>query len=211
MADSIIVNFEYNEEEKTDIIITNILNMLIARNLILIDNFKTYKNKIFSKIKLTNSYNIELDKPDRDNKKVYSIIFINEKIINISKGTPINNYLTKNTDLHKIIVVNEIANRIIQAIIRSNTNIEIFTKNELLINLIDHKYIPKHYLLTNEEKEKFYNEYDITKQEMPKCFISDPVSKYYNVKIGDIFRIIRPSELTGESIYYRLVIRDVPI
>ncbi len=38
-------------------------------------------------------------------------------------------------------------------------------------------------------------------------FITDPVSKYFNAKIGQVFRIIRPSENAGEAIGYRIVIR----
>jgi DNA-directed RNA polymerase subunit H (RpoH/RPB5) len=207
MAESIIINFEYNELEKIEIIVSNILKMLIERKLILNDNYKTHKNQIISKIKNTNFYNIELDNPDKDNKKIYLIQFINENIINISKGSQIYNNINKNLDIHKIIIVNSISNRQLMSIINLFQNIEVFTKTELMCNLIDHIYIPKHYLLNAKEKEKFYEEYNITNTEIPKCFTMDPVAKYYNAKSGDIFRIIRASELTGESIYYRLVIK----
>jgi DNA-directed RNA polymerase I, II, and III subunit RPABC1 len=62
-------------------------------------------------------------------------------------------------------------------------------------------------MLNEEETQLFLKEYLLKKREIPKMFISDPVSKYFNAKVGQVFRIIRPSEVTGQSIYYRMVIK----
>ena len=50
-------------------------------------------------------------------------------------------------------------------------------------------------------------EYEIKKREMPKMFVSEPISRYYNAKIGQIFTIIRSSEISGQAPYHRLVIK----
>ena len=43
---------------------------------------------------------------------------------------------------------------------------------------------------------------------MLKIHKSDPISKYYNAQVGDIFRITRPSENSGLTNTYRLVINN---
>jgi len=35
---------------------------------------------------------------------------------------------------------------------------------------------------------------------------NDPVALYYNLKKGDLVKIIRPSESTGQSGFFRLVV-----
>ena len=44
---------------------------------------------------------------------------------------------------------------------------------------------------------------------MPKINFSDPIARYYNAKIEDVFRIIRPSPTSGKSIFYRRVVKDL--
>jgi DNA-directed RNA polymerase subunit H (RpoH/RPB5) len=37
---------------------------------------------------------------------------------------------------------------------------------------------------------------------------TDPVAKYYNMKPGEICKIIRPSKLTCDAPFYRIVIKS---
>lgn len=205
MSESII-NFEYSEDEKLDIIITNLIKMLISRQLIKPDKLDIYKKNITLKIKNKNEYIINLDNHDRQKNENYVIIIINEAITNTNRGSLIDSNLNKNADFHKIFIINEISPKYYKTIMSKYDNVEIFKKDELMINIIDHIYVPKHILLNTEEKKQFFEEYIANKTELPKIYISDPVAKYYNAKVGDIFRIIRPSEVTGECVYYRLVI-----
>ena len=76
-----------------------------------------------------------------------------------------------------------------------------------MINLVDYKYTPQHILLNDEEKQQLLEEYNIPFNKYPKIFLSDPVAKYYNARIHDVFKIIRPSPVSGVSIYYRYVIK----
>ena len=41
---------------------------------------------------------------------------------------------------------------------------------------------------------------------MGKILSSDPLARYYGMKPGDILKIIRPSNCSGYSIYYRYCI-----
>jgi len=50
------------------------------------------------------------------------------------------------------------------------------------------------------------HERNISASQLKRILITDPVSMYYNYKIGDIIRIIRPSLLSGKNIDYRIVV-----
>jgi len=41
---------------------------------------------------------------------------------------------------------------------------------------------------------------------MKKILVNDPISKFYGAKVGDMFKIIRPSITAGKDIDYRIVI-----
>ena len=43
---------------------------------------------------------------------------------------------------------------------------------------------------------------------MPLIRTNEAVAKYYNMKPGEIVKIIRPSPITCESVAYRLVIKS---
>lgn len=85
------------------------------------------------------------------------------------------------------------------------SDIEIFLVRELLENIIDNVLVPKHILLTKEDVELLLKEYKIKKRQLCCINSDDPISRYYNAKPGDIFRIERPSEKSGYTVAYRLV------
>jgi len=202
-----IVNYRYNETEKLEIISTNLLKMLKERNLLKEINDKLI-NQVFNNLKNKNSYEIKLDNKDRYDVDVYNIMLLNDNINNLSKSSVFSSILSKynkKINTHIIIIVEEIKEKIREKILLQFNNIEIFKKIEFMMNLVDHMYIPKHILLTDEEKEIFYKEYNVSNEQMQKISIFDPVSKYYNAKKNDIFRIIRSSDITGTTFSYRLV------
>lgn len=195
-------NIYYNDEHKIKIIITNLLKMLMERKLL---NNLDSLNKIISEFKVSNTYNLKLHNTDRHNNNTYQIVFLNETITSTAKNSSIINYLKNNA--YTIFIVENISLKHIQTLKSSYNNVEIFTMLEFTINLIDSVYIPKHILLTSDEKKQFLEDYsNIKESQLAKIFLIDPMSKYYGAQVGDIFRIIRPSEITGESVYYRLVI-----
>ena len=44
---------------------------------------------------------------------------------------------------------------------------------------------------------------------MKKILTSDPIVFYFNLKRGNIIRIIRPSEQSGNSVDYRIVAKGM--
>jgi DNA-directed RNA polymerase I, II, and III subunit RPABC1 len=85
-------------------------------------------------------------------------------------------------------------------------NVEIFWFKQLTFNVSKHSLVPKHeiintLLLNNLKKTYLLNSIN----NLPTILNSDPVAKYYGMKIGDVCRITRHNENIGPSILYRLV------
>jgi DNA-directed RNA polymerase I, II, and III subunit RPABC1 len=139
-----------------------------------------------------------------DNKK-YGVKFIPTFLASIKKEVSIENFLNKNSNAHKFIIINKLGDRAIKQILEYQST-EVFTMNELLIVIIDHHIVPKHILLTEDEKSLYFSEFNHHPRDMKKILLNDPVAKFYGAKVGDLFKIIRPSITSGKEIDYRLVI-----
>jgi len=70
-----------------------------------------------------------------------------------------------------------------------------------------HEFVPKHILLSEEEKEEVLKCYGVTLRQLPRILETDPAIKEMKPKPGDVVKIIRRSETSGESVYYRVVIK----
>lgn len=68
-----------------------------------------------------------------------------------------------------------------------------------------HILIPKQVKLSEKEKEKLLEKYNISLKEVPRILKTDPAIEILNVKPGDIIKIIRQSPTAGEAIFYRAV------
>lgn len=74
------------------------------------------------------------------------------------------------------------------------------------VNILDHVLVPKHEILSPEEKQKVLRELGVRPENLPLLRSSDPVAKIIGAKPGDVVRIIRRSETAGTCIYYRFVV-----
>lgn len=75
------------------------------------------------------------------------------------------------------------------------------------IDVLSHELVPKHYIVSEEEKQKIIEKYRITKtSQFPMIKASDPVIKAIGAKPGDLIKIIRKSNVAKETVYYRFVV-----
>jgi DNA-directed RNA polymerase I, II, and III subunit RPABC1 len=186
-----------SRKNKIEIVIKTICRIFIERK------YTTSSlDDIFNKIK--NKINDDEMIFTIDNKN-YGIKFISSFLTTIKKEVSIENFLDKNQDSHKFIIINKLSDRAIKQILEY-PNTEVFTIDELLIVIIDHNLVPPHYLLSQEEKELYFSTFNHHPRDMKKILVNDPVARFYNAKVGDLFKIIRPSITSGKDIDYRIVI-----
>jgi DNA-directed RNA polymerase I, II, and III subunit RPABC1 len=84
--------------------------------------------------------------------------------------------------------------------------VECFNISELMVNITEHEYVPKHLLLTPDEKKQLLKRYKIKENQLPKILKTDPVAKYLGLKKGDVVKIIRDSETAGKYVTYRITV-----
>jgi DNA-directed RNA polymerase subunit H (RpoH/RPB5) len=189
------INIELNTKEINIEICKNVLKMLERRKLI--DSADTIFESVFNDINNNSSVDFTY------NKLKYSIYIINAKISSIVKSTPIDDYLLNNLDVHKIIIIKECSKKAVKQILFDYQNTEFFFEHEMLEDIPSKIFIPKHELLSKDELSELLLKFN--ENELSIIYNTDMMSRYYNAKIGDVFKIIRPSITSGNSIFYRKV------
>jgi len=126
---------------------------------------------------ILNSLSYWVNNPEDYRKSDRFIIILKENILNIDK---------------KIIEYKE----------KYNYNIQIFIFSKLLRNITKHSYQPKFDLVENVQE--ILTNYSLkSKVKLPWISINDPISQYYGLLQGDVIKITRFSETSGEYITYR--------
>ena len=83
-------------------------------------------------------------------------------------------------------------------------NAEIFTLAELQFNVSRHSLVPKHIKMTDRDIKDLLERYMLlSKYSLPAISVADPMAKYLGLRIGDVVKILRPSQSAGESVAYR--------
>ena len=209
MATFKIFQLEKNNEDIRRTILTNIMKMFTERNLINPENLEDNIKKIISIHSDDYTYTFDIENYKNEIDKKYIIKIFNQKITAVSKQSGISDFLIKFKDVQKLIVVKSISTKALQHILNNYPKTEIFLENELMINLIENILVPRYEVMDHESDDykTFCEQYQCKKRNIPKIYIStDPMAKYYNLKKNDIVRVIRPSETSGESAFYRLAI-----
>jgi len=195
-------------------VLTNIIKIFHNRGLIdnknlqkLFDEIKKPKDDDIYKISLTK--NIKPDNTNQDYVKKFDgsniiVKIIHQKIQGIAKVPVIKEFINQYPNNHKIFIFDGISDKVKISLMDLN-NVEVFTESFLLVDLIDHIDSPRYEVLSEDESKELLESYILKKREMMKILTTDPVVSYFNLKRGNIIRIIRPSGQSGESIAYRIV------
>ena len=69
-----------------------------------------------------------------------------------------------------------------------------------------HSLIPKHSKLSEAQKEKLLEKYNIAVKELPKILKTDASIISLNSKPGDVIKITRKSQTATEAVFYRVVV-----
>ena len=88
-------------------------------------------------------------------------------------------------------------------------NVTVFNYKQLLSNIVDNVYVPKHSRLTRAEKNALKKTLMIdTFDKLPLIQKTDAVCRYYNFREGDVLKIERPSIGSKTHVVYRYVVSD---
>ena len=142
-TDDIIIN----KNDKIETVIKTLCRIIYERK---------YSNKSLKEIfeKLKPIINDDQMLFTIDDKK-FGIKFVSNFLTTIKKEASIENFLEKNSDVHKFVIINRLSDRAVKQILE-HKNTEVFTMDELLIVVIDHYLVPQHILLSSDEKENYF-------------------------------------------------------
>lgn len=87
------------------------------------------------------------------------------------------------------------------------SRMQIFSIEELLINVTQHVLVPKHEVMKDSEVAEVIERFNIkTKSNLPFIQSIDPVARYLALKPGQVVKITRKSPSAGETVLYRYCI-----
>ena len=86
--------------------------------------------------------------------------------------------------------------------------IDVWTLEESMIFVPDHKYVPSHRICSIREKKNLFKSYGVTKMQIPNIKFDDVMVKYLGASKGQLIQIIRDSDTNPEVKIesYRIVV-----
>ena len=171
---------------------------------------KEEMNGIYYKINENKKYQNNIDQNDNEQKRLTKRLYykyISQKINADTIKLFLNDIKNSQAASGLIIMDGKISQQAKQKIqeISKEFPIEVFTTNELVVNITEHELVPEHKLLSEEDKKILLERYRIRDQnQLPKILLTDPVARYLGLKRGDVVKIIRESETAGKYITYRI-------
>lgn len=150
-------------------------------------------------------YNSESER--KENKKKINDVIL--EILNIQKSSP---------EVKDILFISEtkLNTQMIDDLKRytEKMRITIFLGDYMLFNITKHFLVPQHHLMTQDEHKEFLKDKEKGfVYKLPKIYDTDPISRFYGAKAGQIFKIIREN-LSDDSMirfseFYRYVVQEI--
>lgn len=86
--------------------------------------------------------------------------------------------------------------------------IQVFWLKELLFDITEHELVPKYEILDEAGKKAVMDKYFVEEnKQLPYVLVSDPVARFYGVKVGELVEITDYSDSNGKNKSYRLCVQ----
>ena len=186
---------QMNQKEQLELVLLNFTKMLWRRGLIEENKVKEIHQKLFNQNPENGKYQLDLS-----GKKLSLMVYF-FPLSSIKKGSDIEEFILSKKDYGFLLVAESSKKTMSQG---ADHNTEVFETTEFLVDIPANPLVSKHELLTKEEADKIYQIYP--ERTLPKIFSSDIMTRYMGAKVGDLFKITRPTVSSGETVYYRRVV-----
>lgn len=147
-------------------------------------------------------------KPGADNEGIF-VFFPDEAKMGVKPIRQFHDRMVEENVKRAIIVTQQpatpFARQAMAALTAQGLVFQPFEENELMVNVTKHELVPKHEPLSEAEKKEFLKAHKLKEKDLPRIQLSDPVSLYFGLAKGQVFKITRKSETAGTYITYRLV------
>lgn len=185
---------EYNNGEKLALMMHFLAEMLTDRMQFNKCTLKDMEKGFINNLAVTQtSY--------KDDNYNISVLIITDKLK--TKTTALKNFLAPDDDVYKIVISDQAVQSILN-MFKSNDNWEHVNIYDIMSSRKNHITNPIYVQLTEEEQEQVRKEYKLSSNNLSGMDSNtDGMALYYNLKPGDIIRIIRPSTISGQGIQYR--------
>lgn len=115
----------------------------------------------------------------------------------------------KNENVRRAIVIvknnlTPFARQLIKEVALRGYRMEYFREMELLVDITEHKLVPEHIVLSQQQKQELLDRYRLKPSQLPRIQSTDPIARYLGLKPHQVVKIIRPSETAGRYITYRI-------
>jgi DNA-directed RNA polymerase subunit H (RpoH/RPB5) len=95
-----------------------------------------------------------------------------------------------------------------QVFIQQGIFITIYNMERLLFNILNHSLVPKHTILSDEDKLKVMAKYNMkNEREFPEISRFDPVAVAIGLRPNQLVHILRPSKTAIYTDYYRFCVQ----
>ena len=192
-----------------------ILEMLEKRNY----DISEYKSQGSDELKIlfqTNSLDIVIHKNNDPNKIAivkYLVTKPKIKITSLEKeiGELLNSDLLINKPFedYEIIILlkdkkSDSLQKVMDKCISRGIFIQLFWIKNLMYNPMEHRIVPKHEIISNDEYMEVVKKFNIQNNGIPIIYMNDPIAQYLGMRIGQVCKITRNSETSGTYITYRI-------
>jgi DNA-directed RNA polymerase subunit H (RpoH/RPB5) len=92
---------------------------------------------------------------------------------------------------------------------RDGIFVQILCLDSLLFNISQHELVPNYRILTNIEKKELIDKlYLEDENRLPFVLVTDPLAKFYGMRIGQAVEIEYNNETNGKNKFYRLCVAN---